>query len=200
MKGIIILKSNYTYEGDILNTNPHGKGIFTFSNGDIYKGDCKYGKLDGFGIYRYNSGGTYTGFFSYGKSHGIGTYEDKKNIYKGTWRCDKKHGTFYRTRKKDYTTYIETWIKNKLYKTKEIQYIVPENLQTTKKNPFNKKNKKRILYKGNNRQCIGCENNSINSTNDKCGHVSMCYECLHKCKKCPICRCPIGKIIKLYIS
>ena len=57
--GIVILKSNYTYEGSILNKEPHGKGIFYYANGDRYVGSCKFGKPDGFGTYYFNNTGKY---------------------------------------------------------------------------------------------------------------------------------------------
>lgn len=201
MRGLILLKSNYSYEGDVINNEPHGNGIFSYQNGDRYIGQCKFGKLDGYGKYIYRTGAVYIGFFSYSRLHGIGTFEDKKNIYKGPWRCDKKHGMFYRTRKIDYTTFIQVWKKGKLISEKKTQYIRPELLLTIKKNPLNNKgNKKQIRYKGKNAECVGCCDNATNATNDRCGHVVMCDKCLSKCEVCPICRCPIGNIIKLFIS
>jgi hypothetical protein len=199
MHGIILLKSNYTYEGSIISGDPHGKGIFTYANGDKYTGECKFGKPDGFGNYIYKSGATYNGFFSYGRLHGVGTFEDKKNIYKGSWRCDRKHGIFYRTNKINFSTYLQRWIKGKLNIGNYIQYIQPNALKTTKINPIKKPKKYQISYKGIDRKCIGCYNKPTNSTNDACGHVTMCFECLSKCDRCPICRAPIGNIIKLYI-
>lgn len=199
-RGLIILKSNYSYEGDIINNEPHGKGMFTYDNNDIFIGECKYGKPDGFGIYKYKSGARYIGFFSYGKIHGVGTFEDEKNIYKGTWRCDKKHGIFYRTRKATYSTFLQNWIRGKLLNFKETQYIQPAALQTTKDNPIKSHKKYQLQYKGKHNLCLTCCDNCTNATNSKCGHVVMCYECLKKCEKCPICRAPIEKIIRLFIN
>ena len=200
MKGIILLKSNYTYEGDIMDGDPHGIGKFEYANGDRYNGACKYGRPDGFGLYTYRSSATYKGFFSYGKIHGVGTFEDVRNIYKGHWRGDKKHGMFYRTNKIDRITYLQKWIKGKLINGKPIQFIQPIALTTTKTNPLKTPKKYQISYKGDNKQCIGCCNNSTNATNSGCGHVVMCTECLSRCKQCPICRAPIVDVIKLFIS
>jgi hypothetical protein len=199
MHGIILLKHNYTYEGDIVDGESHGTGHFQYANGDKYRGSCRHDKLDGFGIYTYRSGSNYTGFFSYGKLHGVGTYEDANNIYKGTWRSDKKHGVFHRTNKERHVTYLQKWIKGRLKTKTIIQYIQPLALITTKTNPNKMPKTYQISYKGNNKQCIGCENNSTNCANDGCGHVVMCVECLSKCDTCPICRCPIGNIVKLFI-
>lgn len=199
MKGLILLKSNYSYEGDIIDNEPHGKGIFSYVNGDRYTGQCKHGKLDGFGVYTFKSGAKYTGFFSYGKQHGVGTFEDEKNIYKGTWRNDRKHGMFYRTQKQLFNTYLQKYIRGRLINYTTVQYIRPELLLTTKRNPLYSRKKYNIRYKGENKQCIGCYDNSTNATNSKCGHVIMCDKCLSKCETCPICRAPIEHVIKLYI-
>mgnify|MGYP001599792926 FL=1 len=199
-KGIVISYANYTYEGDIIDKDPHGYGIFKYANGDIYKGHCKYGRPDGFGLYMYKSNAIYTGFFSGGKIHGIGTFEDLKNIYKGTWCNDKKHGMFYRTNKINYKTYLQKWIKGKLIKYHIIQYIQPNALQTTKQNPCNAKTKHQKEFKGCEKKCMLCCEKFINAVNDLCGHVIGCSECLKKCNTCPICRAPIKNIIKLYLS
>ncbi len=200
MNGIVILASNYTYEGSIFNKEPHGKGIFYYANGDKYVGSCKFGKPDGFGIYYFKNGGIYTGFFSFGKIHGIGTYEDEKNIYKGTWRNDKKHGTFLKTNKKKTTTSQQLWIKDKKINNLKIQYIQPAALETTEINPIRKPKKYQTTYKSKEKKCIICLERTTNATNDRCGHVALCYECLAKCDKCPICRCNIGNIIRLFAS
>ena len=200
MYGIILLKSNYTSEGGIIDGDPHGKGIFQYANGDRYVGECQYGKPDGFGTYTYRSGATYTGFFSYGRLHGVGTFEDKKNIYKGIWRGDRKHGMFYRTRKADCVTYMQKWQKGKLVSGVQVQYIQPVALETTKINPSKRPKKYQRSFKGVMKKCIACCDAPMNSTNDRCGHVVMCDTCLVKCDRCPICRVPIQNIIKLFVS
>lgn len=199
MKGVIILESQYTYEGDIIDNEAHGQGVFVYENGDKYLGGCKFGKHDGFGIYIYKSKSTYTGFFSAGKIHGIGTFEDKKNIYKGIWCHDRKHGMFYKTNKLEYKTYLQKWIKNKLINSVEIQYIQPTALRTVK-HLSSKRKKYQKQFRGVEKKCIGCYSNPTNCANIICGHVIMCEGCLNKCDKCPICRAPITQIIRLFIS
>jgi hypothetical protein len=199
MNGIILLKSNYSYKVGILDNLPHGHGIFKFANNDRYEGDVKYSKPDGFGIYYFKNGATYTGFVSYGKRHGIGTFEDTTNIYKGTWRNDYKHGIFIRTHKINFVTYKQQWSCGKLITSVKIQYIAPECMSTQKLNPF-KKGKQRKPFRGIERKCMGCYEKPIDCTNDICGHVAMCYECLSKCDKCPICRAPIQNKIRLFIG
>lgn len=200
MTGVVISNSNYTYEGCISYNLPHGKGTFHYANGDRYVGQCKYGKADGFGMYYFNKHGTYVGFFSYGKIDGVGTYSDSINVYKGTWRRDKKHGSFYKTEKLTNTTYKQLWLNGKLITSEKTQYIQPDALQTIKINPITGPKKYQVAYRAQEKKCIACLEKHAYATNVECGHVAMCYECLEKCDKCPICRTDMGRIIKLYVS
>lgn len=198
--GVIINENNYTYEGEIHNGIEHGYGTFIYSNGDKYIGEILFGKLDGYGIYYYKSGAKYTGFFSYNRRHGIGTFEDENNIYKGQWRNDKKHGMFFRTKKNCEITFEQKWYNGNQVSSNKVSYIQPSALITHKSNPKNKPKKYQITYKGVEKKCIGCYDKPTNSTNTACGHVAMCYDCLKKCDKCPICRCEIKFILKLFVS
>jgi len=200
MNGILILSNNYTYEGTILYNEPHGHGTFNYNNGDRYVGDCQFGRSDGYGVYYYKLGQKYTGYFSFGKFHGIGTYEDDKYIIKGSWRVDKKHGHFIKTNKIEQNSFRQLWIKNKLKTEEQITYIQPAALTTVKENPNKSKKKYQSKYYGNPHKCIGCMDKIASVINSACGHVCMCYECLKKCEKCPICRCDIANIIQIYVS
>jgi hypothetical protein len=201
MEGIVIISDNYTYEGGIENNFPHGNGMFEYSNGDVYTGECAIGKLDGFGTYVYKTGEKYTGFYSFSKMNGIGTFEDATNIYKGHFRFDMRHGRFYKTNKILHKTKAQLWCRGKLISSKDCQYIPPSSLQTYKANPLNTPKKYQVSYRGDaNKKCIACYDRCANSTNVNCGHVSMCYDCLCKCDKCPICRSPMTNILKLYVS
>lgn len=201
MKGTLILSNNYTYEGDIQHQEPHGYGVFNYANGHRYVGYCLLGRPDGYGTYYFNDDTKYVGYFSYGKFHGIGTYESKNIICKGHWRNDHRHGYFLETKKIPCITTRQLWYKNKLSAEETIQYIQPSALQTTKENPVKKPKKLQISYKANDKKCIACHKANQNATIVNCGHVCMCYDCLHKCgDKCPICRGPIDKIVKLFVS
>lgn len=202
----VIVTDNYTYDGDIVDGVAHGNGVYYYKNGDQYTGEVKYNKLDGFGTYNYRSGARYVGFFSYGKIHGIGTFEDSYHIYKGTWRNSKRHGIFYKTAKQSQATFLQQWQNDKLIKSSRTQYLSPDTLVTTKSNPRNKPKKKQVEFKHDptkTKLCVACCINPMNSTVTLCGHVSMCYDCLSKCDRCPICRAEITnrlQVIKLYIS
>ncbi len=201
----------------------HGLGRYEYANGDIYIGNSYYGKIDGFGKYIFKNKNVYIGFFSYGKIHGIGTYYDyiNKTVSKGQWRNDKKHGEFIVSdmlnkslmsfdkqilfdkqtplNPRELTSKICLYIANELKTSEECEYISCNYLQTTKEGKTQSKFKKK-QYMGKTKKCVCCEVDNCDSTNDKCGHVALCYNCLIKCDKCPICRVPIGKVIKLYVS
>lgn len=200
MNGIVILTENYTYEGNIFNKHPHGHGKFQYANGDKYIGHCHLGKPDGFGKYIYVNGSTYVGFFTAGKFSGVGTFEDNKNIYKGTWRNDNRHGSFYKTNKITFQSFKQLWIKGKLMSNIPIQYIPPVALQTTKDNPLKKPKVYQTAFKGVEKLCMACMENPTNATNIRCGHVVMCHQCLSRVSKCPVCRAPIQNILKLFVS
>ena len=56
MRGVIILRDNYIYEGDIMGNVQHGQGKIIYQNGDTYNGQFCYGKFDWFGKYTYVDG------------------------------------------------------------------------------------------------------------------------------------------------
>ena len=60
------------YEGDWVNNQMHGKGIYKFRNGDIYEGDRVNGKKHGYGTYKYKNGDYYEGEWMNDKMHGKG--------------------------------------------------------------------------------------------------------------------------------
>jgi len=201
MKGTIILTNNYTYVGDIENDEPHGYGKFQYDNNHSYIGECRFGKPDGYGTYYFDNVGEiqYCGYFSTGRFNGIGTYKNHNFISKGTWRNDKRHGFFIKTDIVNKTSIRQMWFKGKLRQELFSQYIQPDALKTTKKNLIKSK-KLQTSYKGNEKKCIGCHENFINATIANCGHVCMCFDCLCRCDKCPMCRGPLDQIVKLYIS
>lgn len=201
MKGILILSNNYTYEGTIEQNEPHGYGKFVYANGHTYEGHCVFGKADGYGIYNFSNVIRYTGYFSNGKLHGIGTFESDKVITKGTWRNDRRNGYAIKTNKITCKSFRQFWLRGVLKKEEPIQYVQPEALQTTKNNPIKRPKLYQTSFKGVEKLCIGCNDRSMNAAAVNCGHVCMCYECLSKCSdKCPICRAPVGQIIKLFVS
>lgn len=194
MNGLILLK-DYTYEGNIFDGLPHGKGRYYFHNGDKYTGRSSMGKITGYGIFDKKSvDQMFQGYFLDGQLNGLGTYETKDIICKGQWFMGKKNGKFYHTDKLQYKTSVQYWRDNLLIKNHNIQYKSPNELKTIEKIHKDKK----PLTTNIKKSCIGCLSQRPNATNDNCGHVIMCSECLFRCDSCPVCRAPIGKLIKLY--
>ena len=202
MRGVIILRDNYVYEGDITGNVQHGAGKIVYVNNDTYEGKFTYGKFDGYGKYTYNDGSSYTGYFSYGMYTGNGTYEDKNIVLCGEWRNDFKHGVFFKTKKKEYKSTRQLWVDNICITEDSIQYMTPEVLQTPKSKCSNKclTNLNNNDTKLHEKKCITCLENIADSANNLCGHICMCYSCLLKVDECPICRCPINLVLKLYVS
>ncbi len=84
---------NGSYEGEMKNGKPHGKGINTDSKGNRYEGDFVDGKPHGKGINTNSKGNRYEGDFVDGKPHGKGIHTDSKgNRYEGDFVDGKPHG------------------------------------------------------------------------------------------------------------
>ena len=49
-------------------------------------------------------------------------------------------------------------------------------------------------------QCSICMHQEANAAVVPCGHTVSCVRCLERCDKCPVCRKPIERILRLYRS
>jgi hypothetical protein len=67
-----IYKSGNVYDGDFLNNQRTGKGIFRWNNGNVYDGDFLNNQRTGKGIFRWNNGNVYEGDFLNDKCTGKG--------------------------------------------------------------------------------------------------------------------------------
>ena len=75
-----------TYEGAMLDEEPHGQGVFTCPNVDKYEGEWINGKQHGRGVLTTIYGKKYDGMWKDGKQHGIGTIIKRGGIkYTGNW-------------------------------------------------------------------------------------------------------------------
>ncbi|GMI11168.1 hypothetical protein TrVE_jg4502 [Triparma verrucosa] len=106
-------ESKEIYEGELLNSQRHGFGVFVYKNGHIYEGswrknlehgsgtifdakrqivytgEFEKGRLTGQGTYFFSDGGKYTGEFRDNLRHGTGEYRyPNKNVYVGEWKDD----------------------------------------------------------------------------------------------------------------
>ncbi len=81
------------YEGQIFQSQMHGRGIFTSSQGYVYTGEFKYGKPNGQGKLVYENGDQYEGSFVDDMLHGTGKYiYANGDRYQGEFQNDLPHG------------------------------------------------------------------------------------------------------------
>jgi len=74
------------YNGERVNGQPHGKGIWTFADGDVYEGSWENGDMSGHGVMTYANGNIYDGLWQEGLPHGFGrwSYPDSASL-EGEW-------------------------------------------------------------------------------------------------------------------
>ena len=81
------------YEGQMLQEQMHGRGIFTCIQGYVYTGEFKYGKPNGMGKLVCDNGDKYEGSFSNDMLHGEGIYSYANgDCYRGEFMNDLPHG------------------------------------------------------------------------------------------------------------
>ena len=81
------------YEGQMLQEQMHGRGIFTCTQGYVYTGEFKYGKPNGLGKLVYDNGDKYEGGFLNDTLHGRGKYSYANgDCYRGEFMNDLPHG------------------------------------------------------------------------------------------------------------
>ena len=103
-KGTYTWADGREYKGDWINGNRYGKGTFTLAHGCRYEGDWYNDSIHGFGkrihteiCCDYVEDGLieYAGYYTNDLQHGQGKCFYKDGSYDiGTWKNDKKHGTF----------------------------------------------------------------------------------------------------------
>jgi hypothetical protein len=117
------LKIEAQYEGDIVNSMPHGKGTMIYSNGAHYSGDWRKGMRNGFGSYIDIYQNTYDGKWVTHKRCGRGIWKSKGgDIYNGIWESDLPHGEgIYQYA--DGKSYSGQWYHGKQYGSGILQNI-----------------------------------------------------------------------------
>ena len=81
------------YEGQMLQEQMHGRGIFTCTQGYVYTGEFKHGKPNGLGKLVYDNGDQYEGSFRNDMLHGQGKYSYANgDVYRGEFLNDLPHG------------------------------------------------------------------------------------------------------------
>ena len=90
---IFNLKENSTYEGEIRNLKPHGKGKLELLNVYTYTGEFKNGLKEGLGDMQWKNNDRYKGEFAKDKQHGNGKFVTNDGAcYDGEWILGKMHG------------------------------------------------------------------------------------------------------------
>ena len=80
------------YEGEWLDNNMEGMGIYIWNDGRRYQGQYKDDKKHGFGVYTWADARCYEGYWFKGKQHSLGRYavpKDEKVKY-GLWEDGKR--------------------------------------------------------------------------------------------------------------
>jgi hypothetical protein len=91
-KGSITFSNGDQYDGQVSNGLPHGKGVKIHTSlQDRYEGNFVQGEVQGEGLYRWKNGDLYTGNWQKGKKSGAGRYRWASGDYwEGEFADDKK--------------------------------------------------------------------------------------------------------------
>lgn len=91
--GKITFPNGATYEGELVNGEIHGRGIFIEPNGTKYEGDFVEGNRQGWGVIIFPDGLAYTGEFLNNEMHGRGSIRfSDGSTYSGAFRNNTMHG------------------------------------------------------------------------------------------------------------
>ena len=84
----LVFENGDSYEGEIQDEKPEGKGVITLKNGSVYSGNFKLGKFDGYGVLTDKSGMKYDGEWENGLKSGTGIalYVTNGSSYRGEWK------------------------------------------------------------------------------------------------------------------
>lgn len=75
-----------TYEGDFLNGEKHGKGIYHFAKGSRYEGEYVHGQREGQGAIYHGKGQlAYKGLLKKGLPHGKGSISKDGKMIEANW-------------------------------------------------------------------------------------------------------------------
>lgn len=84
---------NASYEGQYRAGKKHGRGRFVWANGSCYDGEFLDNKMSGIGVISWSDGSTYEGEWKHGVMHGRGFFKwADQRTYDGEYQNDLKHG------------------------------------------------------------------------------------------------------------
>lgn len=92
-RGVIVYENDDRYEGQVKNGIPNGKGMFLFADNSRYEGDMRNGKPNGSGTFTFTTGDRYTGSVKAGEPHGRGVFTFANgDIYEGEFYLGQAKG------------------------------------------------------------------------------------------------------------
>ncbi|QPJ65790.1 MAG: DnaJ domain-containing protein [Candidatus Nitrohelix vancouverensis] len=85
--GIYSYSTGGSYQGEFSRGKPHGMGELRLPGGDVYRGEFHLDQIQGRGVYSYANGDHYEGSFANGQPHGHGVYTlASGSRYSGQWQ------------------------------------------------------------------------------------------------------------------
>ncbi|MBD2326628.1 hypothetical protein [Alkalinema sp. FACHB-956] len=92
-RGILVYSNDDRYEGQVRNGIPNGQGMFLFANNDRYEGGIKNGQPHGQGAFTMANGDRYIGSVKEGSPHGQGVFTfSNGSVYSGTFYLGQAKG------------------------------------------------------------------------------------------------------------
>ena len=196
-----------------------------YENDTIYEGECKNGMFNGIGCYT-NGILSYEGEWLNNKFNGNGLIITNNYNYNGAFNDGKKHGTGkLEIENKEYFVTYENDIEiNRLdFSEKKIQDLevkITDLENNDKNNTLIIKQQEKQILEYNNKiksvenqkkqleeqfNCKVCFRNISNLVLQPCNHVVICETCetnmrnSQNGRRCPVCRKPYNKFIKIFI-
>ena len=125
-------------------------------------------------------GDAYIGNCVSGTYSGTGTmYYTNGDTYSGEWEDDLPNGQGKMVYAKTGNTYTGGWLNGKRHGKGTMYFeVADEDLET----------------------CRICYEAQIDALFYRCGHVVACEECAKQVEVCPICRTPVGAVVKMWKS
>ena len=140
--------------------------------------EVMFGRMHGKGILIEGSGNAYFGNAVAGEFAGAGKmYFSDGNTYTGNWADSLPNGQGKMVYAKTGNIY-EGGFKNGKRHGKGTMYyeVADEDLET----------------------CRICYENEIDALFYRCGHVVACVDCARQVEDCPVCRTPVGAVVKMW--
>ncbi|MCJ1284158.1 hypothetical protein MMC26_003489 [Xylographa opegraphella] len=152
----------------------------TYFGEDYKDAEVKFCRFHGQCVHVASTGDAYIGNCVSGTYSGIGTmYYTNGDTYRGEWVDDLPNGQGKMVYAKTGNTYTGGWLNGKRHGKGTMYFeVADEDLET----------------------CRICYEAQIDALFYRCGHVVACEECAKQVEVCPICRMPVGAVVKIWKS